>query len=176
MKFSNVFAAMLVITFLCIFSGMFINISSSEDDRYILTITDKNYIFIKNEEVKGHVFQYYDITIVVKNSGNIISDDITVKIEGGDGLSEKLNYTIAANDSKGFVFSNFFIEKADQHRINISYFPTDLSVHERNEDNSGFTTLVFSTKTESEDSTPGFEFVLLVVAFIFYLIQRKKND
>jgi len=173
MRFSNIFVLLIIIS--CFYSLGLISISTGQDEYYSLSITEKDYDFIKKEDIKGRTFEYYNIKIVITNSENSISDDITVEIEGEDGLSETLNYTIPAQGSREFLFSNFFIEGEKQHQINISYYPTSKSVHERNEDNSGFSTIIIKLSTGSNESTPGFELILMIFSIIIYFIFRKNK-
>ena len=63
-------------------------------------------------------------------------------------------------------------------RITISYFPANLDT-DWNQYNSGSKTLTIKIGAEdglSATSTPGFEFMLVIMAFIVFTILWKKKD
>jgi hypothetical protein len=150
--------------------------SALAEENYIISIKSMNYNYIRTDEIKDKEFDYYNIVIILENNGNDNSEDITVVIQGEDNLEVKENSTINANSQQQFIFSEFFIEKSPQHQINVSYYPTDLSVHERNEDNSGVDILLIKSMENSSESTPGFEIIFLLLSIIIYYSVKKIID
>jgi hypothetical protein len=175
MKLSKIIGLIIIFLTFSTHLGMVINLSSAEDENYNISIADMTYTFVKTEGIRGREFDYYNVVITLTNSGNVVSDDITVEIIGEDGLPEKRNQIIPANGENNYIFSNFYLEKSPEHKINVSYYPSGLTVHERNEYNSGIDSFIISTASNNSESTPGFELLLFLIAFLVYLVIRKRR-
>ena len=176
MKSKVILFTLMFLLFIGFFTGNFIKICNAED-QYSISIIDKSYEFVRTVEVGDQTYVYYNITIIMNNSGNDISDNITLHIEDDQGYSGYYYYTFSPKELKEFIFDDWPLLGLGEHQININFYPTDLDVT-ISEDNSGSTSLVLSTDGESDDkSTPGFELVSLISAMsaiVLYLFIRKK--
>ena len=77
--------------------------------------------------------------------------------------------------SRAFVFSDWPLKGMSEHTINISYYPTNLTV-EPTEYNSGISTLIL-LESNNKTSTPGFEFIAIFgVLFIVFLIKKYRRS
>ncbi len=175
MRISTIIGLIIIILTFSTLLGMVNNLSSAEDENYIISIVNMNYNFVKTEEIRGREFDYYNVVITLKNSGTVDAEDITVEIVGEDGLPEKRNQTIPAKGENNYIFSDFYLEKSPDHQINVSYYPSGLTVHERNEYNSGIDSFIISTSNNNSESTPGFEFISFFIAFLLYYVIRKNK-
>ena len=174
MRISTIFGLIIILTFSTQLV-MVNNVCSVEDENYNISIVNMTYIFVKTEEIRGREFDYYNVVITLRNSGKVDADDITVEIVGEDGLPEKRNQTIPANEENNYIFSDFYLEKSPEHKINVSYYPSNLTVHERNEYNSGIDSFIINTSNNNSESTSGFELILFLIAFFVYFVIRKNN-
>lgn len=161
------------ILFFGVFSGILTEICNAEDRDYNISIGDATYEVIKIDDSKTTVVVYYKIGIVLHNSGNKISDDITLEMKDALGVYPR-NGTILPGESREFVFDDWPLMGLGEHLIDIGFYPTDLNIP-RGEYNSGSTSLVLSADGKGDDkSTPGFELVSLMSAIALYLFIRKK--
>ncbi len=170
---SNVFLLMLAgILFIGLFSGNIIEMCTAEDEHYKISM-DVSSEFVKATESGGKTWTFFNITVALYNSGNVKSDDITVKLQDEDA-----NYTrkgsVMPGENKTFVFVEHPLLGLGEHKIDISYYPTDLTV-KTNNDNSGSTTFTVGYDNDDDGtSTPGFEFIFIILAVAFVLLIRKK--
>jgi len=166
------------ICFLCVglFFGIFIDTIPSQEDYYKISIEDKIYEIHKITEVNAQTIIYYNISIILKNSGNLKSDDITLEIIGDDELPLYVNDTILPNGVREFKWENeeFFLVGPWDHYINISYYPTDPTIG-RNAENSGIDTMIL-TYAESTDNTPGFESIFAITIIVLFVIIKKYTN
>ena len=131
--------------------------------------------FVKTTEIGGDTWVFFNISITLYNSGNIESDNITVKLQDEDS-----NYTrkdsVMPGETKTFIFVEHPLLGLDKHKLGVSYCPTDLSIP-MNDDNSGYITLAVEYGDgDSDGSTPGFEIISLIcIMALIVLIRKRKN-
>ena len=162
----------LIIGFLCfgLFFCIFVDTIVAQD--YQISIVDKSYNIHKIREIQDQTFIYYNISITLRNSGNSISDDITVRIMDEDGNYTR-NGTIMPDESKTFLFDDHPLLGMTDHTIFIYFYPTDkpdsLDDYHHGED-----VLILKYGGDAEDgNTPGFEAVFLFVVIVGYVVIRK---
>lgn len=161
------------IMFLFTLSCLLFNITNAEDDYYEIRIIDKGYNVIRIKEINDLKVVYFNISISLHNLGNIVSDDITVKIEDEDGWYVR-NDTIQSHESKKFIFDNHPLLGLGGHRINISYYPTNKNVI-LTEYNHGEDVILLLTE-DKNNFIPGFEAIFLIMIIIAnILISRYKK-
>lgn len=172
---SKIFLLMLIsILFFGVFSGVLTEICNAEGRDYNISIEDTTYEVIKIDDSKATVVVYYKISIVLHNSGNKISDDITLEMNDAFGVYLR-NGTILPGGSREFVFDDWPLMGLGEHLIDISFYPTDLNIP-REEYNSGSTSLVLSADSKGDDkSTPGFEIILVITAIIVITFLGRKR-
>jgi len=163
------------ILFLWIFSYFLFDLSRAGDDFYEISIIEKNYDIFKIREINDRKCIHFNISITLYNSGNIESDDITVKIVDEDGGYVR-NGTLMPNESKTFIFDDHPLLDMSEHRINISFYPTNKNVG-LTDYNHGESVLILLTGDKEDDGfTPGFEVILLVTTIVVYVfLTRYKN-
>ena len=168
MRLNVLLPVLLSILFLGIFSCFLFDIASAEDDFYEISIIEKDYDIFRIREINGRKVVYFNISVTLYNSGNIESDDITVKIEDEDGWYVR-NDTLLAHESKTFIFDDHPLLGMTEHRINISFYPTNKNVA-LTDYNHGEDVLILLPEDKDENSfTPGFEAILLVMAVAIYV-------
>ena len=158
-----------------LFFGIFVGTVASQGDYYNISIADKNYEIYKISEINTQTIVYYNISITLKNSGNLNSDDVTLEIVGDDDIPLYVNDTISPGSVREFKWENkeFFLVGPWDHYINISYYPTDPTI-ERNGNNSGEDSLILKYNEASGDGdTPGFEAIFLFVIIALYVAVKK---
>ena len=177
---SKTFLLILVgILFIGFFSSELTDTSVADSTNYEISIVEKSYEVAYTENIYGRDYVFFNISIKLANLGDVVSDDITVRIWGEDLLEvssdskkipaqgyEYFNITAADN--------NFFLEGLWSHTINISYFPTDEGV-DFDSRNSGRDGLITESLSDTEESTPGFEWISIVIAFIVVFLIRKRR-
>jgi len=152
----------------------------SKDENYGIYIENKSYEVVKIENAGTQKIVYFKITIILHNSGDSNSEDITVSIwDEEDELNTIRNGIITAGESRPFIFGDnddWMVAGLGEHNLNIAFYPTNES--QKTQYNSGFDTFVIGTNNENnKDSLPGFEITLAFVAitvFIFYKRKYKK--
>jgi hypothetical protein len=141
-----------------------------------IDILDKSYEIIKMEKIGKETAVYLNINIVLFNSGNLSSGDMTVCIwDTSDEIKTYRNGSIPAKTTRSYVFgdkADWMVVGLKEHTIRIQYYPTNLS--KRTNLNSGEETLtILLYKPDKSSSTPGFEMILLI-GVIIILLQYKK--
>jgi len=158
-------------------STILVDIGTSQDDFYNISLSDMRYEITRTEILQNQEVVYYNIYITLSNLGTIDSDDITLEIVGDDGLPLYDHDVIPAGGSRVFSWEDphFVFIGAIDHYINISYYPTDLSIS-RTEQNLGEDYLILEYNDNRDGNTPGFEFILLIMTLIMYIgINNYKN-
>jgi len=172
---SKVFLFILAgILFTGFFSGNVSEICIAEDEFYKISM-DTSYEFVKTTEIGGDTWVFFNISITLHNFGNIESDNITAKLQDEDS-----NYTqegsIMPGKTKTFIFVEHPLLGLGEHKLGVSYYPTDLSVP-INDDNSGYKTLAVEYGDgNGNGSTPGFEIISLICIVFFIVIIRKMKN
>ena len=160
---------------------LFINILTNTciagNDEYTITIKDKSAEYIKTKTIGGNTFEYYNISITLHNSGNIISDNITVELADEDKLQNLTKeYSIKPGEDKTYTFSDHPLMGSGEHTLYINYYATDMD--KRNAGNTGSTTFIINEKSNNDNDKgiPGFELVFLITSIILiFLINKKKK-
>ena len=172
---SKVFLLMLAgILFTVFFSGNVFEICTAEDEFYKISM-DVSSEFVKTMETGGDTWIFFNISISPHNSGNVESDNITVKLQDEDS-----NYTqedsVMPGETKTFIFIEHPLLGLGEHKLGVSYFPTDLSIP-MNDYNSGYTTLAVEYGDgDGDSSTPGFAIISLIcIVALIVLIRKRKN-
>jgi len=156
------------------FSGNVLETCAAEDEFYKISM-DVSSEFVKTTEIGGDTWVFFNISITLYNSGNIESDDITVKFQDEDS-----NYTregsVMPGETKTFIFVEHPLLGLGEHKLGVNYCPTDLSIP-MNDDNSGYTTLAVEYGGgDGDSSTPGFEIISLIcIMALIVLIRKRKN-
>jgi len=147
------------------------------DESYDVSFADEptielNHEIVTNNEVKGRVFF---VNVSLENTGNIASDELTVNLTDEEGFTLSKTTTVSASEIKTISFTWSTVYLSDQ-TLHISFYPSDLN-KATTQYNHGVTTIsVSEEKTEDSNSnTPGFEIMLLIVAFIFIIENKKRK-
>jgi hypothetical protein len=122
--------------------------------------------------VGGTTIREYKISVILHNSGDIQSVNITVKFKepqpgiGGNLTMQPESYSLIPNETKTFVFENWPTPLSGDIPINISFGPSSPTVI-KTEDNSGYYVYTLSINGEKKTtSTPGFEIACILVAIV----------
>ena len=159
---------LLSIIIICFNIEFIITVSSAEDN-YKIDIVDKNYKIIKTKQIKDQTWIHYNINIILQNSGNKTSDDITVEIEDMEGFIIKMNATIGPGELKLFNFDDYPLLEKDVQKINISFYPTDNHIPLKN-NNHGEDSLILKSNGTNDNSTPGFEFIFIILSSLIIIL------
>lgn len=161
-----------IFMFLYILSCLLFNITVAEEEYYEIRIVEKDYDIIRIKEINNRTVVYFNINITLHNLGNLVSEDITVKIEDEDGWYVR-NDTLQPHESKKFIFDNHPLLGSGEHRINISYYPTNKNVvltdYNHGED------VLFLLSENKNNFTPGFEVGFLIITIVVYVLISKYN-
>ncbi len=147
---------------------------AAEDKFYSVSIFDKKYSISKIIEHPGGDIIYLNISIMLKNSGNIRSDNITVQLTDEDNVVVRRNGTIDPGQTKTFLFTDYPVIGRKEHAINISYYPTFDRV-KRTSDNQG-TDVVLLFQNKDASSTPGFEVHVLILSLLIFMYRARKKQ
>ena len=132
--------------------------------------------------VGGSVIREYNITAILRNTGDTKSTNITVMFkEPQSGISGNLtfqpeSYSLQPNEEKTFVFANWPTRLSGEILLNISFKPTSpkelITTH-----NSGYYHYTLQIGDgKSTTSTPGFELFIVVMAFVSILCANKVKN
>ena len=150
----------------------------AEDENHEISIVNKSYEVVKTEKLGTQTVIYFKISIILHNSGSATSEDITVSIwDENDGLKTPRNGTIPPGKSLPFVFGendDWMVIGLGEHNVNIIFSPTNES--RTTQYNSGSATLAISKDDAINDnSSPGFEIILVVIAIVALMFFKRKN-
>ncbi|UCF12584.1 MAG: hypothetical protein JSW06_11225 [Thermoplasmatales archaeon] len=148
------------------------------DENHEISIENKSYEVVKTEKLGTQTVTYFKISIILHNSDNIISEDITVTIwDENDGHQTHRNGTIPPGKSLPFVFgesNDWMVVGLGEHNVNIIFSHTNES--RKTQYNSGSSTLVIRTNDAiSDNSSPGFEIILVVISIVALMFFKRKN-
>lgn len=150
---------------------------TSAQQGYTLSIEETSFEIYRIQQLtRTQTSVYYNISIVLRNSGLEDSVDITLEIIDNEEFSLKKNATIPAESQHEFSWrgEDFFLIQNGDHYINIEYYPTNTQIS-KNTQNSG-SELLYLYKRSDDTSTPGFQAVLVVgVLVLFFLTKRLKK-
>ena len=169
MKFKISFMSFLIML-LFILSCLLFDITAAEVDYYEIQIVENDYDIVGIREINDRKVVYFNISITLHNLGNLVSDDITVRIEDEDGWYVR-NGTLQPHESKKFIFDNHPLLGSGEHRINISYYPTNNNVV-LTDLNHGEDILMLSSE-DKNNFTPGFDICFLIIAILSYIFIYK---
>jgi len=154
-----------------------LSIISAADRSYDIEVVGKDYKFLKTVGNENQKFNYYNITITLKNNGAEVSDDITLKIwekEEDANLSISRNGIIKAGETMEFMFGDWVVYGTGEHTAMYEYYTTNTS--KMNNYNSGSGFFKINDGSIKEDNTPGFELVLVLLAFVsIFLIKKRRK-
>jgi hypothetical protein len=129
--------------------------------------------------VGGTTIREYKISVILLNSGDIQSVNITVKFKepqpgiGGNLTMQPASYSLMPNETKTFVFENWPTPLSGDIPINISFGPSSPNVLVTQE-NSGYYVYTLSINGDKKTtSTPGFEIACILVAIMVLVMGRR---
>ena len=158
-----------------LFSQILIQTCTAEPAK--LSITSQTFKVSKTTVIGEQTYVFYNISIVMHNTGAETSQNTTLRIVDDEGIPADRKNTFAPGDYKEFTFTDWPLTGTGEHQINISYYPTDQNVPVTG-DNSGNTTFFVSSSdgSTSQKSTPGFEIVIFLGAIVLISsIKRKRK-
>lgn len=128
--------------------------------------------------VGGRIIREYQIGVVLCNTGDTNSTTITVKfLDPETGISGNLtmqpvSYSLQPNEEKLFVFDKWPTTLSGNVILNISYGPSSVSTIKTSH-NSGFFVYTLSIGNGNTTSTPGFEILFVLIAFLPFFLKIK---
>lgn len=148
-----------------------------------ISIKDVNVVLVETREPVGNrVIRVYDIIVILHNSGDIKSDEITVYFSDPEFNTTtppmKLtpsNISCNPNENITFTMDDWPTPLSGDVPINISFGPSDSDVIKTG-DNSGY--YVYSLHIENNEkttSTPGFEVVVVLGAILVLLLMKYRK-
>jgi hypothetical protein len=151
----------------CIADESSFKISIEGEPTYKLTNT-----IVRNGKTLG---KSYEIDIIFTNSGNQKSDEIEVNLTDQEGYILTQRTIFYPGETKIITFNWSTMNMLDQ-KINVNYYPSDLDTP-WNKYNSGKKMLTINVVDNSMPgtSTPGFEIILLITAFLFIIFSIKRK-
>ena len=162
------------VLYLGVFFGILTDNCSAEDDHAEISIIGKTYDLLETVGSGAQTAYRYKITITLYNSGDIISEDTTVRITDEYGIPTMYNDTILPQTSIPFVFDDWWVVGLGEQTVNIRYYPTNESINPTSY-NSGVDTIVLNPDGEGDgESTPGFEIILLIIAIAAIVFCKRK--
>ncbi len=169
------FIMIIVLLLNFIFLNTFITtcFASDLDQSISIDTTKTKYNFLKKEQIGNQIIMYYDIFITLKNSGNSISDDITLDVIDDGGYPFIQNHTFSSGEEKTFIMDDWIFEGEGTHNLTISFYPTNQSLTNSNNSGSMMLYIYENNQQQNNSSTPGFEALLIFVAIIFLAIPTK---
>ena len=127
----------------------------------------------KNKKIIG---RFYKINVTLYNSGDVMSEELTINLSDEEGFVLEKDTTIEAGETKIITF-NWSTSLMRNQKIKINFFPANVHA-QRSSYNSGSTSFILKIVDNDQltgTSTPGFELLLFVSAFMIFLILMKKN-
>lgn len=145
-----------------------------------VSITNVNVQLIRTRTAGNREIHVYNITAVLRNSGDVKSDEISVKFYDPEYNSTttppmKLsppNASLMPGETKTFALSNWPTTLTGDVLINISFGPTSPTILP-NSHNSGYYVYTLTIGQKKTTSTPGFEIPFIFVALALFLLSRK---
>jgi len=130
--------------------------------------------------VGGTTIHEYKISVILLNSGDTQSVNITVKFKepqpgmGGNLTMQPASYSLMPNETKTFVFENWPTPLSGDIPINISFGPSSPNVLKTKGENYDYYVYTLSINGDKKTtSTPGFEIACILVAIMVLVIGRK---
>ena len=139
-----------------------------------LSVLDISYCCYKNESNPPKF--YYYINVSLHNSGDELSIPIDVMIIEDDHVIcpyHCQNVSIDIHENKIFTFD--WCTPLASKSIEIAYAPSDPETL-KNEYNSGSQSIIMvAEELNQEESTPGFEFAIIIASIVILCIALRKN-
>ena len=172
-KNKKLMSTSLVITYFLFFVSPYIvtHVMAEPAD---ISMLDISYYCYKNEPNPPKF--YYYINVSLHNSGDEPSMPIDVMIVEDDHVIcpyHCQNVSIDIHENKIFTFD--WCTPLASKAIDIAYAPSDPEAS-KNEYNSGLQTIIMASESSNrEESTPAFEFVILITSIVILCIALRKN-
>jgi hypothetical protein len=125
------------------------------------------------------IIREYKITALLRNTGDIESTNITVKLkEPQPGINASLamqpeSYPLKPNEEKTFVFENWPTSLSGDVLLNISFRPTSPNVLETSENSGFYVYTLHIGNSNTTTSTPGFEVLIVLLAILSLLLIKQ---
>jgi len=160
---------------LIIFFAISLFINSANANYYDISIVDTKADQINNQTVGNFTIRTFKITIVLYNSGDDISEEITVKLKEPELdnyiIFSPLNETLQPGQYKSYIIEEWPTAIAGEILLNISFEPSSPD-SQPNDYNTGYQILKIPAFTSDSESTPGFSIILMLASLSFYLFGR----
>jgi len=174
----KIFIGIVIVSlFVGLFLGLLIeNCSADEQRAEISIIGEPTYKLtnkvIKNNRVLGRTFL---VDVTIHNAGDLRSEELVVNFTDEEGFSLADYIYLDPGETKIISFTWSTMLNRDQE-ITINYFPADIDAT-WNKYNSGSKTVMIKIEDGlPATSTPGFEFLLVIIAVILiaFLLKKKR--
>jgi hypothetical protein len=148
-----------------------------------LSITNVSVQLVETREPVGNrVIHVYDITAVLHNSGDMISDDVTVYFydpefnETTPPLKlDPFNVSLDPNESITFTLEDWPTPLTGDVPIKISFRPDSPDIVSTEFNSGSYTYTLQIEGNGTSTSTPGFEVALCIGAILVFLIWRTRK-
>lgn len=152
----------------------FIGLPTAQSVSLDVSLIDKSYEVSKTSTLNDNLIVYYNLSFTLYNAGSEESADYTVSFRD-DLTTYRQNSTMPAGGTKSFYWNDHPIVGQDPITIDISFYPTDLSLRDQG-NYVNDTLILYPPGTEDDESTPGFAFSLVVIGtLLIFGINRKKR-
>lgn len=165
------------ILFFCLFISFFSTCNASDQD-YIISLEDTSWKLVKTTEKAGQTFTYYDIVVILYNSGSVESDNITVQLQDDMG-NYSIEEIIGPGEYKTYTFNEHPLLGTGKQTLTINFFPSIFE--KRNQYNTGSSYITVQGNSGKQDAKgmPGFEFYLFLsvigLLLIIVRLEQKKT-
>lgn len=140
-------------------------------------VGEPTYRLTKEVSIGGEVAGWtYEINITIKNSGDTISDQTTVNLTDQEGFTLSNTTYFQPGETKTISFTWSTLSSYDQ-TIKVSYYPTDVEKNwnQQNYEATSFKIIVGEPDVTTENGTPGFEIVTILLAISLLYIYKKRE-
>jgi hypothetical protein len=180
MKQTKIFLLTMILFYLSL-SSLFPMMSHAQNAG--VSITSVNAVLLQTKTLGNREIHYYKLIVILHNYGSAPSDQISVKFYDPEYnasttppmVLSPANYSLLPDENKVFNFSEWPTSLTGDVPLNISFSPTTQNA-QVNPYNTGYylyTLHIGGGKTTS--STPGFEFVVFLIAFALLIVWRNRN-
>jgi hypothetical protein len=148
-----------------------------------LTITNVNVQLVETRNLVGNrTVHVYDIIAFIHNSGDMISDKITVyfrdpefNVTAPQIKLDPYNVSLDPNGNMTFILHDWPTPLVGDVPLNISFSPSSPNVVETSNNHGHYLYTLHIGDNTTTTSTPGFEIVILLGAIIITLLMVKKR-
>ena len=166
--FGIIFSMLIITSF-----NVLLNTVNAKEETYDIKVINTSSKYLKTENHGGNTFVYYEISITLQNTGNIASDELSIRLRDEDG-----NYTkevvISPGEYKTIIWDNHMFLGSKQRTVYFDYYAEDLE--KRTSSNTGSTILVIdpdNSGVSATSNTPGFEVIILLSSILIFYIFKK---